>query len=199
MQRLSMKEPTAAGFAAIQRIAETWMPNRREMHANLMHPARVGLHPHQRRASFVGFRGVESREHRDMADCVARRIRSHRHPLALDWMPSDGPLDRHAVAREFALDDRQICFRDGAILELSRKCGARKRRARHDHHARRVFVQAMHNSGPQHAVGLGHRGQLGKSREQSIDECAVGMPGRRMHRHPGGLVHDDYFVVVEDY
>ena len=134
-----------------------------------------------------------------MADRVARRIRSHRHPLALDRMPPDRPLDRHAVARDFALDDREVSFFDAAILELPRKRGARKRRPRHNHHARRVLVEAMHDAGSQHAVRLGHRSQLGKSREESVHERAVGMPGRGMHRHPGRLVNDDYFVVVENH
>src|SRR5579863_3291330 len=105
MQRLTMKKSTAGRFAAIQWIAKTGMTNRREMHANLMHPASVGVHPYQRRAGVVAICSVEAREHGDMADGVARRIRSHRHSLAFDRMPPDWPLDRHPVARDFAFDD----------------------------------------------------------------------------------------------
>ena len=57
----------------------------------------------------------------------------------------------------------------------------------------------MHDAGTQHAVGLGHRGKFGKSRQQRVHQRACGMPGRGMHRHAGGLVHDNYFVVGEKY
>src|ERR1035438_7312182 len=105
------------------------MTDRREMHANLMHPAGVGFHAYQRCSHVVPVRGIESRKHRDMADRVARRMRSHRHPLALHGMAPDGTLDRQPIARDFTLDDREIDFPDAAFLELPRKRSARKWRA----------------------------------------------------------------------
>src|SRR5216683_3034493 len=51
MQRLPIEEACIALLSAtIDAIAEAWMTDRREMDANLMHPAGLGLHAHQRRA-----------------------------------------------------------------------------------------------------------------------------------------------------
>src|SRR5882757_10018012 len=114
-------------------------------------------------------------------------------------MASDRQLDGNAIARDDPFDYCEINFPDASILELARERGARERGSRHHHHTGSILVEAMHDSRAQHAVGLSHRRELGKSREQTVDEGAVGMPRRGMHGHAGGLVNDDYFVVGEYY
>jgi len=169
------------------------------MHADLMHSAGVGFHPHQRCSQFVAVAGIESREYRDMADGVARRTRSHRHPLALDRMPPDRPLNRHPFrAREFAFHDRKVSFFNGAILELPRKARCARTAVRATTITPDVSLSRRCTMpGRSTPSGSAHRSQLGKSREQCVHQRAIGMPGGRMHGHPRRLVHDDYFVVVE--
>src|SRR6266481_5581247 len=100
MQRLPIKVTRVALLrATIDAIAEAWMTDRREMHANLMHPAGLGLHPHQRRAQLEIARGLEALEHGYVANRIARHVRSHRHFFALNRMASDRALDRDAIGR----------------------------------------------------------------------------------------------------
>ncbi len=61
MQRLPIEEACIALLSAtIDAIAEAWMTDRREMDANLMHPAGLGLHAHQRRAELEIAHGLEA-------------------------------------------------------------------------------------------------------------------------------------------
>src|SRR6267378_606618 len=77
--------------AAIQFIAEARMPDRREMHAYLMHPAGLGSHSNQRSAEKF-LRRRKTPHYREMTYRVAWHVRTDRHPFALDRMTSDRSL-----------------------------------------------------------------------------------------------------------
>src|SRR6266852_4933312 len=124
MQRLPTKETDALGLrASIDAIAEARMTDRGEMDANLMHPAGLGFHPHQRRAHLetIAARALEAADHRYLAHRVARHMRSHRHLLALDRMPPDRSLDRNVIARDDPHDQGEIDLAHASILELARE------------------------------------------------------------------------------
>jgi len=70
------------------------------MDANLMHPAGLGLHAHERRAQLEFSGAFEASQHGDIANRIARHVRAHRHFFALDRMASDRQLDGNAIARD---------------------------------------------------------------------------------------------------
>jgi hypothetical protein len=57
----------------------------------------------------------------------------------------------------------------------------------------------MDDTGPHHAVRLGHRGQLRKPCEQRVNQRRMRIAGGGMHGHPGGLVDDDQLRIGEHH
>ena len=64
---------------------------------------------------------------------------------------------------------------------------------RHDHDARGILVQPMHNARPQLAIDAG---QIPAVRHERIHERPARNAGRRMHHHAARLVHDDDVVIL---
>jgi len=121
-----------------------------------------------------------------------------RHPFAIGRMPSQCVLDGDAIARDNSLHNRKVNFLHRARLELRRQRGLRERRPRDDHHARGFLVEAMDDARTHHTVRLGHRGQLGKSCEQRVNQGRMRTARGGMHRHSGGLVDHDQLAIGED-
>jgi hypothetical protein len=102
-----------------------------------------------------------------------------------------------SIARVGGAAGDQRADHDGEVLamhvargELLDQRGVRRQRARDDHDARGVLVEAMHDAGAR------QRGQRRVAMEQRIHQRAVGIAGARMHDQAGGLVEDEHRVVL---
>src|SRR5512146_335549 len=125
----SCGQPTPA---AVYRIADDGIPDMRKVHAYLVGPASLELHPHE-------CMGAIARDDAIVSDCLAS-ITSYRHARTLRTMASygriDGPPTRH----------RTTTYREVGTLYLAlRQCSDESRmrlgRARHDEQAARVRIE----------------------------------------------------------
>src|SRR5713226_70599 len=164
------------------------MTNRGEMHADLMRPSGFGTYPDERRC---GYRVIEPMQHGRMTYRLARIARSHRHPLAFRRMASERPCNLLPVPRHASAHHRHIYLAYRPLLELTRKRSPCERRPRHDHYSRRLFVQPVDDPGTNDAIRFHHRGEVGKSGHESVDQRRMEMARCGMHRHAGGLIDHD--------
>ena len=113
----------------------------------------------------------------------------------MDRIAADRHVDPLALLHE-PPHERDVSLLDLAIVKLPRQLLVRGVVLRHDHHARRAFVEAMHDAGAQLAADAA---EIGDVMEQRVDQRARVVPGARMHHHAGRLVDDDDVgVLVED-
>src|SRR3989442_10543305 len=76
----------AAVDAAVERVADDRMPDRAEMHANLVRPSRMNRNLAERQPGQL--EGA-----RNSGDCLARVPRARGHLLAMNRIPADGRID----------------------------------------------------------------------------------------------------------
>ena len=111
-------------------------------------------------------------------------------------MSRDGRVDLTLVTLHDAVDQRDVRLLDASLLELGRETAVRGVGIGHDHQARGVLVQPVHDAGAQ---GAADARQVRHHRQQGVDQRAVRVAGTRMHRQARGLVdHQELRVLVDD-
>ena len=182
--RRRQQRRSGCAAAAIRRVAQQRMADRRQVHADLVRAA--GLQP-----AADERRGAEAL---DDLDVRARRLagRDDGHRRALRRMAADRRIDRRR-AREVAVHDRQVLALDRARLQLADEIGLRFGRLGDDHEAARVLVEAVHDARAR------QRRQRRRVMQQRVQQRAVAVAAARMHDQAGGLVDDeDRGVLVHD-
>ena len=115
---------------------------------------------------------------------------------AVGLVPGQGQIDRALVARRSSDDDRPVDAVNLVSLELRGQLVMRGIRLGHDHQARGVLVQPVHDPGPQRSADAC---QIYAVRQQEIDQRAPAMARSRMHGDAGRLIDDDdRCVLVKD-
>ena len=111
-------------------------------------------------------------------------------------MPADGAVDGPVRGAEVPADHGQVDLLDRARTELPRERLERRRRARHQQHARGVAVEAVHDAGP---IGAADPGQRPEPMGERVHHRAAPRAGRGVHDHAGRLVDGEQVcVLVED-
>ena len=111
-------------------------------------------------------------------------------------MPADGAVDGPVRGAEVPADHGQVDLLDRARTELPRERLERRRRARHQQHARGVAVEAVHDAGP---IGAADPGQRAEPMDERVHHRAVSRAGRGVHDHAGRLVDGEQVgVLIED-
>jgi hypothetical protein len=107
-------------------------------------------------------------------------------------VPTDRLVDR-AAAGQAALAEREVLAADLARRERAHQRRVRERRARHDHQAGGVLVEAVHDAGARHAR------KRGVERKQRVLQRALAVARAGMHDETGRLVDDeDGRIAVHD-
>src|SRR5215831_8643141 len=179
VQRLAAESKRA--LPAVGGIADEWMPEGSEMHADLVRAPR--LEP--------------AREQRGRAEALDDRVmrarglagRNDRHRRAPRRMAPDRCLDRSAVA-EVAGRERQVFAMDGTCRELTHEIGVRGQRLRDDEEPARVLVEAMDDARARHG------GKPRRVMEERVLQGAATIARARMHDQARGLVDDEQRIVL---
>ena len=168
-------------------IARQWESNVREMHADLMRAPGEEFRFEQRQGRIVitpDFDPPESRRG------LAPEIVVHAHaplPLARGELVEREP-NRSLLVAPIAPHQHEIAFVHFAITQLAMKLDQRGTALRHDQHSRGLAIEPMH--------------KLEETRLRPCGAKRLDQPMRHpappVHRQPGGLVHDDELVVLED-
>ena len=169
--------------SAIRGVAEQRMPERGQVHADLVRAPGFEAALHERG-------GAEALED---VDVRARGLagRDDGHLGALRRVASDRRVDRRR-ARQVAEDDRDVLPLDAARRQLPDEVDLRGLRLRDDDEPARVLVEAVHDARAR------QRGQRGRVMQQRVLQRAVAVAGARMHDEAGGLVEDEERVVLVD-
>src|SRR3954451_22649260 len=117
--------------AGVDGIADDWMSDRFEMHADLMRAART--------ENAADHRGMaQLLDHFEIGDRVAASG-DDRHALAVARIAPDRRIDRAAHLRRSSVDDGHVLFAYGVCSPGSGELAMRVVILGHDHHAARVF------------------------------------------------------------
>ena len=142
-----------------------------------------------------------------------RRAEGLFQPIVGNGLSAAGPPDGHAFAVDRMAGDRRV---DRALLRIGtppdqrlvdpgQVVGGKQLRQRdmgrivlgHDHDARRLLVEPVHDARSAHAADP--REAVAAMGEQCIDQRVVGIAGCRMHHETGRLVQDQQVgVFIED-
>src|SRR5882762_6237982 len=179
--------------STVERVAHNWMPQRREMHANLVRASGVKLNfcegcvVDARDSAPIGARFAGVAEHDAAAGDHAR---------AISGVARDGQLDTAAGFFEMAFEERQV-----GLLHLALPKGFAKFRVRgivfrYQDDARSAFVETMHDARTKGIAALRQRLSAAK---QGVHQRSGGIAGACMHGHAGRLVDgQDVLVFVEN-
>ena len=141
--------------------------------------------------------GVPARKPEPPEFCYSlTAARDHRHPLPVLRIAADRCLDARRGISHLADHDRPVSPGDDPPLQLAGQLAMRLVISRHDHQARGIAVQPVHDAGPLRAAD---RRPARAATQQSVDQRAGGMTRPRVHDEAGRFVDDDQVVVlVED-
>ncbi len=118
------------------------------------------------------------------------------HLLAVPGVPAEGRLDDALFRLGSAVHQGQVRLAHLPLLQLACELGSGALAPGDDEEARGVLVEAVDDAGP-HRVAEGR--QLGRRRQQGVDQRPAGVSRRRVDGEPGGLIDDDdVFVLVDD-
>jgi len=134
--------------------------------------------------------GPETLQHTVVADGLLAAFH-HRHTLALLAVTTDRRIDlatRHHDADHDALVDPA----DAAALQLCNQLRLGLNGLGHHHQAGRVLVQAVYDAAARDIDDVRHMVQ------QSIEQSAISVPGRRVNHQACGFVDDQDVVVFID-
>jgi hypothetical protein len=169
----------------VQRVTQQRVPGLRQVHPDLVRPARQQIHLHQRSALEVLPRPV----HRDCR-------------LALPHLPRE-LLPVHRVSPVQRLDprlrlrvpmhQRQVRLLHRPRLERLLQRHQRLLVLRHDEAPRRVLVQPVHDPRPQFPT---HARQILHPVQQRVHQRPRCVPRPRVHHHPRRLVHHHQVLVL---
>jgi hypothetical protein len=178
----------ATVHAAVERVADDWVADRAEVHANLMRAARMDRDSGQRQPAADRFRFDNAR------DGLSASPRTCRHFLPVDRIAADRCVDTTA-----GLDDtpheRRVFLLDLAVAELIGERFVGPIVLGDDHQPGSAAIQAVHNPGSPLPADSA---QVGNVVEQRVHECPRLVTSGRMHHHPGRLVHDDEIAILVD-
>jgi len=169
---------------AVEFVADDRMPDRGHVQTDLMispgpRPGADQRVPCAARDDFIlGARG---------APVAGFRTARHQHAAGFG-RSADRHIDRSAIARQHALDHRQIGFADALALELNRELAMRQVFLCDDNQPARHAVQPMHDPWPQQA---GANRLLIEMMLQRVAQGARLEIPSRMCDLPGRLVDDD--------
>ena len=144
VQRLVLQPELIAGGRPVDRIADDRVPDRREVHADLVRAPRLEAHGLQR-VLRKRLDEPEVRDRRTRADAVDGPAR------AVLRIAADRRLDPPGQARGAAVHEREVLALDLATAQHPLQRLQRLAVARHDEQARRLAVEAVH---PARAVRL---------------------------------------------
>ncbi len=173
---------------AVGRIADDRMAQVLEMHADLMRSSGEKLELDEREACRRGDRAV--------AGGRGPAVGAHRHALAFRGVAADRGLDRAPQRLRSAVYDRQIALLDPPRGEIRGQRAIGLRRPRHDQHAARSLVEAMHDPGAPGAADTRH---LGERSQEAVHQRAGRLPGAGVNGESGGLVQHDEIVVAKKH
>src|SRR6187551_2100706 len=184
---------------AVGGVPQDWMPQMRQMHADLM-----GASGLQGAGEQAGDRGPgagrgETFEHLPMGDgrtpVAADRLLVARLRVAAEWSV-DGAFRLSGCAPDdcdIAAPERAFAF----LGKLLRQCAVRLVGLRYNHEAGRVLVQAVNNSWPLDPANA--RQAIAAMRNQRIDQRTARVAGGGVDDQIFRFVdHDDRVVLVND-
>ena len=180
------RNPTV--HAAVERVTHDRVPDRAQVHTNLMRPTGVDRYLRQRQGAAQRLGSDDAR------DRFAAAPRPRRHLLSVLLIPPDWGIDA-AACQDFAPDQCDVLFLDLTVVELARKFLVRGIVFRHNHQPRRATVQAVNDARPLLAADAA---EIVDVVQQRVDERAATVTGRRMHDHSRGLVDNEQVLVLED-
>ena len=201
MQKISWQRNASFVFRAhlawrpIERVAHDGMPQRSQMHPDLVSPPGIDPQFEQRELSVLRINPLLHGVVRDRFS-PAGTLGSHAgppHPVA-----ADAAADRSPILLDPPVHQRNICFLDYPPCELSRQLAMGfVIFGDHDQPACGL-VQTVHNSWSQLPT---HTRELPEAMQQRIHQrptIALVLGGTRasMHHHPSSLVHHRQIVVL---
>ena len=177
----------AAVHAAVHRVADDRVPDRAQVHANLVRAAGVDRHLAQGQAWQRHGAG-------DARDRVPGMLGAGRHLHPVGGITADCRVDAPPRLHH-APHQRDVLLLDLAIVELARQLLMGGIVLGHDHHAGRAAVQPVHDAGPQLAADAA---EIFHVVQQRVDQRAGGMARAGVDHHAGGLVdHGHVRVLVQ--
>ena len=179
---------TSRPASAVHGIAENRMGDVREVHADLMRPAR----------NYIDANIVEMRKrvyHKHLGERRAAAASRHRHLLAIDGMPSDRSVDLSRARPEVPPHDRVIDLADLARADLIGESPVRPVGFRQDEKSRCIFVQPMDHAG---TILAPDTGKMDPLPEKGVDHRAVAVSRRGVHDDARVFVDNDDIGVLED-
>src|SRR6267154_4053246 len=138
----------------VERVANNWMSQRGEMHANLVRASGVKLNFGEgcvvdaREGAPIGARFAGVAQH-DAAACG--------HARAISRVACYGQVDTAAGFLEMTLDEREVRLLYFALAKRFAKLRVRGIVFRHQDDARSAFVQAMYDAGAKRVAALRER------------------------------------------
>ena len=175
-----------AGFT-VNRVAQQWVAQIRQMHADLVSATRFE-HETEQGVSLQFLEGLVMGACRSAGGV-------HGHLLAVARVPRDGSVDGPGFRSDQAHGHGQISFLELAVLQLFGEPLVRLLGLGDHHQAGRVQVQAVDDAGPQLSADPADVRAPG---QQGVDQCAVGMARPRVYGQVRRLVHDNQMLVLVD-
>src|SRR4051794_27217569 len=175
--------PTETGERhAVDRIAGDRQFDRREVHADLVHPTRLEPHAKQR---VPGEQPLDL----ELRDCVTCGIRVERDPRRVAAVAADRRLDPSRPRARASVHERDVRPLERAVThELLQPCMCFLR-ARDHHQPRRVAVEPVHDPGPLRVAPRDLPGQR-------MDKRPLRMAVTRVHDEARRLVDDEQMLVL---
>src|SRR5438270_336063 len=168
----------------VDRIADDGMADRFEMDADLVRAAGAeNAADHRGMAKLL--------DHFEIGDGVAA-AGDDGHALAVARIARDRRVDRAARLRWSSVNDGQILFAHGLGRPRGGEFAMRRVVLRDHHHAARVFVEPVDDSGTKLAA---NSAEIAHVKQKRVDERAVGVAGGGMDHHSGRFV-DDHKIAV---
>ena len=180
--------------AVVELVADDRVVLVREVNADLVRAAGVGVHLHDGDLAAVP---------EPLADDLPRGDRFASLPGARDRhalvvrVAHDGGVHHVHVGRGPAVDDGEVGLLHVAVGERLRELAERLRGLRDDERAAGVLVEPVHDAGP-HGVEI-LVVEPGFAPEHGVHHGPVPVARRRMHHHARGLVDDQQHVVLVDH
>ena len=188
MQKLSRqdaRQSSSAVLSTVGAIPRNAMTDVVEVNPNLMSSACFQDHIHQGKVADVLAYGV-------VGSCFLSGAH-YGHFLSVHRMP---PYRTFYCSEGCGLSDYEspILLVDQSLLELFHEILQGRFRLRHKHKAGCVFVESVHNAGPESLTTL----QLRIAAKKSVHESVLLVSRRGMHDHSGRLVYDEDRIVLKD-
>jgi hypothetical protein len=173
----------------VRRVADDWMPDCAEMHANLVSPAGVDRNAAQCHAA-------EMACPRDPCDSLSRTTGPRRHFLPVNGIATDCGLDS-PPGLNYSPHESDIFLFDFAIVKLSRELLVCQVVLGNHHHAGRSAIQAMNDPGPGFTADPA---QIPYMVQKRVHESAGPMARTGMDHHSCLFVqHGDVAVLIQDF